>query len=795
MNKTITSLALCCSLLSLAIAVPGSAAPGTKSDWPQWSGPDHNLTSLGNGLFDRESFGLETVWKRPLGSAYSGISIVGDRVVTGFSDGEADFLISLDAATGEEQWRYRISDTYKGHDGSDDGPLASPMIADGKVYGLGAWGHLFALELANGKELWTHQVVEKFGARKPEYGFTTTPTVVGKLLVVETGGDEGRSISAFDRASGELRWSTGDDMVGYQSPIAISVGGEEQILAVTNDHMMGLDPATGKVLWQRAEGDGHDGFSQPVPVGENGVLLTHWPEAALFKISRAGGEYQVEEAWRSPALRGNYAIPIPYEGHLYGFSGRFLTCVDAATGETVWKSRPPGGGNLVLVDGHLVIQAPSGELVVAEATPEGYNEKARVQALDRGYYTRPSFAGGRFFVRNLTDIAAVGVIDQAPAAEAATESAQAQPELRGAIAKLAKQVAAADDKPAVIDAFMAKHSEVPILDGDNVHFVYRGEVADLALVSNLFQDGRGDQPMHRLEGTNFYYYTVPLPKAAHFTYQFTIFDERINDPLNPSTIGPEGREQSQLVTSGWQASADLAEPKGPRGTIEKMPWNSELLGREREVQVYLPPGYADSDARYPVVVYSHGDQALLYGAIDHTLDNLVGSEITPVIVALVPRADWSEFSGSATGDYVAALAKELIPALDGKYRTLTQAKARAVMGVGSAGFASVYAAFDRPKVFGKVAAQSFYRGEMHDELVAMIDAAKSSDTQVVLHFSSHDYKDPNRDFDARRDNKELVAQLEGKGFEPSVIDVDDGAGWGMWRNRTGAILAQLFPAR
>ncbi|MEM7350552.1 MAG: PQQ-binding-like beta-propeller repeat protein [Acidobacteriota bacterium] len=413
------------SLMAAAVAIADSNS-ATHRDWPLWSGPDRNLTSLGNGVFEHKSFGLAKVWSRPLGSAYSGIAVVGEHVITGFSDGESDYLVSLAAGDGKEQWRYRISKTYAGHDGSDDGPLATPMIAGGMVYGFGAWGNLFALNLADGKEIWSHQVVEKFGGRKPEYGFTTTPTVAGDLLVAEIGGDAGRSIAAFDRRTGELRWSIGDDTVAYQSPLVLRSGDKTQILAVTNNFMFGLEPESGKILWQHQhDKDAFDGHSQPVPVGEDGVLLTYWNEAVLFRLEYPEGQgvaasTGVQEVWRSNALRGNYAIPAPYEGHLYGFSGRFLTCIDAATGEAVWKSRPPGGGNLVLVDGHLVIQAPSGEVVVAEATAEGYVEKARVQALERGSYTRPSFAGGRVFLRDLTDIAAVSVTE-APAAASEDE--------------------------------------------------------------------------------------------------------------------------------------------------------------------------------------------------------------------------------------------------------------------------------------------------------------------------------------------------------------------------------------
>ncbi len=789
MEKILTVM-LCLASAGAILAAPD---PGTRHDWPVWSGPQRNLTSLGNGVFERESFGLERVWSRPLGSAYSGIAIVGGHVVTGFSDGESDFLVSLDAESGKERWRYRIADTYKGHDGSDDGPISTPTIAGGRVYGLGPWGHLFALALDDGKELWAVHTVDELGARKPEYGFTTTPTLIGDVLVVETGGADGRSISAFDPATGELRWSAGDDAVGYQSPLALEIGGEVQVLAVTNQHMMGLDPATGEALWQHQHDEGeHDGFSQPVPVGEDGVLLTYWGDSALFKIAKNGGGYGVEEVWRTKALRGTYAIPIPYDGHLYGFAGSFLTCVDAATGETVWKSRPPGRGDLVLVDGHLVIQARSGDLVVAEATPEGYREKARVKALDRGYYTRPSFAAGRVYVRNLSDVAAVGVTDRA--APAPVRQAEAGPQLHGVMAGFVEKVQAAEDKRAVVDAFLAEHPEVPIVDGEWVHFVYRGEVEDLVVGGNLFQDGQ-EHPLHRIEGTDVYFLSVQLPAKSHFTYHFAQFDERMPDPKNPRKVGPEGREQSVLTTAGWEEPAHLAEPEGERGRLEKLTWKSEILGNEREVQVYLPAGYGEGEARYPLLVVNHGDQALELGRMANTLDNLIGRSVAPVVAAFVPRASWPEFAGSQTAEYAKALAEELVPKLEQTFRTRPERAARAVMGPGSAGFASIFAAFKRPGLFGHAAAHSFYKGDLHDDLLAMISDGEKRDLGLVFHTSSHDYRDPSNDFDARRDTEDVVARLEAKGYVPRVIRSDDGAGWGMWVTATDDVLEAFFPAQ
>lgn len=789
--------------------------PREGAGWPVWSGPEGNLTSLGNGVFDRGdgngggTFGLERVWSRPLGSAYSGIVVVDGRLTTTFSDGESDYLMALDASTGAEQWRYRISDTYKGHDGSDDGPLATPTSDGEVVYGLGAWGGLFAVSLEDGSERWRRELVVDFGAVKPHYGFTTAPTVIGDLLVVETGGGDGRSIVAFDRKTGEMRWSTGDDSVGYQSPMVLELGGETQVVAVTDRSLLGLAPETGEVLWthQHTEGDGR-GFSsaQPVPVGEGGILLTDHSESALFQVSKnaegpASEKYRVDETWRSRALRGSLTVPVPYEGHIYGYSGNFLTCVDATTGERMWRSRPPGEGELVLIDGHLVILARTGEIVIAEATPEAYREVSRVQALDRGYFTRPSFAGGKVYVRNLTDIAAIGVTEaSAPDSAGAERAAARRPgagsdwDLRGDFGAFVQKLAVAEKKSEMVESFLAEHPTLPILEGTLVHFVYHGEVEDLAVSGNFIRDG-SEHAMHRVAGTDFYFRSYELPEKAVFTYQFSVFDETMTDPANPQKTGGEDSERSVLATAGWQAPSHLREPEGERGSIEKLQWKSEQLDNELEVQVYLPPGYGEGDGRYPLLVVNDGDQALSIGEMDKSLDNLIGKTVAPVIVAFVPVVSWRETGGSETAEYTRAQVEELIPLLDETFRTDARRESRAVMGQSvsyDTGFAAMYLALHHPGIVSRAAAQSYRHGALKEALMAAASGEKH-DLELVFHWSSYDLLNPIFDFDARENAKSLVAALEKNGYSPKTLESHDGVGWGMWQGRMAEILEALFP--
>ncbi len=788
--KTKVSFLLIAAAVGMALVHPLAAAPA--SDWPLWSGPNRNLTSLGNGAFDRPSFGLERLWTKPLGSGYSGIAVVGELLVTGFSDGEADFLAALDAATGEELWRYRIADAYVGHDGSDDGLIASPTIHDGVVYTLSPRGRLFAVRLADGVELWSYSIVEGLGANKPFYGFGSTPAVVGGVLVVQTGAPDGRSIAGFDRKTGELLWSTEEGVVEYQTPIALGVDGEQQVFAVTSQHFLGLEPRTGKVIWKHehsAEDRRAFLVAQPLVIDEGTVLLSDMPQSTLVRVSKTANGFEVETLWQSRALRGSFSTPVLHEGYLYGYAGRsILTCVDAGSGETVWKSRPPGGGTLVLVDGHLVILAPGGEVVLAEATPEGYREKARVEALERGYYTRPSFAGGRIFVRNLSHLASVGAAGRTPAPAVA---APAEVELLGAFGEFVRKVkAAAEEKrPHLIDEFMAAHPELPVVDGEGlVHFAYRGEVEDLALGGDMV---RREQPMHRVAGTDFYFRSMKLPPAARFEYYFSEFGERRGDPHNPRQAGEGPRARAVLTTRGWQEPAHLREPEGPRGRIEKLGWKSEILDDERELQVYLPPGYEKSGDRYPLLIV-HGTDALTQGKMANSLDNLVGNTVAPLVVAFVPINHYAEY-GSRAPQYTAAVAEELIPLLESSFRTLARPEDRGVMGASNGARFSVYSAFKHPGLFGKVAVQSLFLGDARQgkKHLAVVEGAEKRDLDLYLEWSRYDLKNDARD--ARADNLRLLEVLEKKGYQPVTHEVSDGIGWGGWRQRTDLILEAIFP--
>ena len=241
----------------------------------------------------------------------------------------------------------------------------------------------------------------------------------------------------------------------------------------------------------------------------------------------------------------------------------------------------------------------------------------------------------------------------------------------------------------------------------------------------------------------------------------------------------------------------MREPEGERGTIETLQWKSEQLGNEREVQVYLPPGYSEGDDRYPLLLVNNGEQALSQGEMDKSLDNLIGRTVAPVIVAFVHNANWRELGGSRTAEYTQAQVEELIPLLDKTFRTRAHRDARAVLGqdpYGGAGFSAMYLALLHPESLSRAVAQSYEHGELEDALMAAA-AGKKHDLELIFHWGEYDRLMPFWDFDAKRDAQNLVATLEKNGYSPKIFESNDGPGWAMWQGRAAEILEALFPLR
>ena len=399
--------ALAAVLLTAALA----SVPAAAGEWPQYRGPHQDGRSAETGLIDGwPGAGPAVLWSVELGDGYSGMSIAGDRLFTMYSDGQHEQVLALDAATGEELWRVRI-DSHR-RDGHGGGPRSTPTVDGEVVYTLGANGKLDALRTADGGRLWSSDLVQAFGARVPRWGVSTSPLVLGELLLVDVGGRTGYSLVAFDKSDGEVRWHVETDKPGYSTPLAIEVGGLEQVLFFTGSSLVSVAPEDGRVFWRHPWKTSYDvNAAMPVFVPPNRVFIStsYDKGATLLEIDVAGGDASIREIWRNRVMKNHFNSSVLVGEHLYGFDNAILKCVEAATGDEVWAQRGFSKGSLVYADGQLLVLGERGLLASVEASPRGYRELARHQlfATDTKTWTMPSLAGGRLFVRSQGELVAL----------------------------------------------------------------------------------------------------------------------------------------------------------------------------------------------------------------------------------------------------------------------------------------------------------------------------------------------------------------------------------------------------
>jgi enterochelin esterase-like enzyme/outer membrane protein assembly factor BamB len=781
-------------LICVGMALPTAADTG----WPGFRGPNRDGSAPDASLFEGGAAALSLGWKRALGSGYSAIAVGDGRLVTMFAEGDADLLAAFDVETGDEQWRYRIADTYPGHNGSEDGPISTPLLAGVRVYALGPRGDLVAVEAATGAKIWAKHLVEDFGAVEPFYGFTTSPLLADGVLVVEVGAEEeGKAIAGLDPDSGDPLWTTGHDTFEYHSPVAATIGGRPQVLAAGKSNIYGLEAKSGEVLWSYEHGGDEramGGFTiVPLPAGEDRLFLMNKIDSSvMLQVGENDGRYEARELWSANGIKQSYVTPVYHDGYIYGMSNRILTCLDAATGEIQWRSRTPGDGFPTLVGDKLVIITKPGTLHVAEASSESYNELARLDLFEERSWSEVAYAGGHLFARSMAHLARID-----PGAAAATPGAGAWISGTG-FGRFLAEVDEAEDKNALLDAFLEEQSSFPIVEESGaVHFLYRGEAEDVGIVGDMIGYRRED-PMTRLDGIDLYYWSTRLEPDAAVTYGFIVdyAEEAIADPMSSRPASGLFGEVSWFAMPGWRGPDPFGEADvSTQGRVETVEWESAAReGQQRTARVYLPTGYDDGERRYPVIYVHGGRAALAHGNLKDALDELIGASVEPLIAVFVLE-DEEDPRGDLYHDaYAEMVVNELVPKIDAEYRTIDDPRARASVGAGrGAGEVAVTGAFGHPGLFGRTAGQSTTLSLR--DLEGLERGAEELPMVIYLDWGSYHMRSPHEGWDYAVENRKVWEALQEAGYRPAGGQRNEGFGWPIWNAHTEEILTALFPLR
>jgi outer membrane protein assembly factor BamB len=378
-------------------------------DWPGFRGPERDGVVRGLTIAaDWKASPPRLLWRRRIGPAWSAMAVVGDRLFTQEQRDNAEAVVCLDAATGREVWHHEDAARFS-DDQAGPGPRATPTFADGRLYTLGATGILNCLDALTGEPKWAHDLMAEMGAKRPIWGFSSSPLMVQGSVVVFAEGDEGKTLLAYDARSGKLAWTADAGKAGYGSPQRISADGAEQVLFLSMNGLIGVDPASGAVLWRHALPNG--GLFRPLqphPLGKGRILLASESDGAmLLDVKRDGENWTVSRQWASRALKPSFNDFVVHDGSLYGFDGNIFCCVDARTGRRRWKEGRYGHGQVMLLaePSLLLVVSEEGQVILLKANPQAHEEIGRFQAIEGKTWNHPAIAQGRLYVRNGEEMA------------------------------------------------------------------------------------------------------------------------------------------------------------------------------------------------------------------------------------------------------------------------------------------------------------------------------------------------------------------------------------------------------
>jgi outer membrane protein assembly factor BamB len=347
------------------------------------------------------------LWRRPIGPGWSSFAVNGDLIYTQEQRGQEEIVAAYRLSSGEPVWAHRDAVRFWESNGGA-GPRATPTLEGGRLYSFGATGMLNALDARTGATIWSRDVAAATGVKIPDWGFSSSPLLLETLVVVAAAG----KLAAFDKATGEPRWSGVDHGASYSSPHLLTIQGTPQIVLLTGTGAASVRPDDGTQLWELTFPASAMAATivQPALTADGDVLVGDGTASTMRRIALANASsgWTVTERWASNRLKPYFNDFVVHKGHAYGFDGTILACLDVADGGRKWKGGRYGNGQLMLIADQdlLLVTSEEGELALVSATPDGFKEIARVPALEGKTWNHPVLAGDVLLVRNGEEMAA-----------------------------------------------------------------------------------------------------------------------------------------------------------------------------------------------------------------------------------------------------------------------------------------------------------------------------------------------------------------------------------------------------
>jgi outer membrane protein assembly factor BamB len=391
-------------------AAPGRAAPG-QGDWPQWRGVNRDgvVAAFNEPKAWPEQLTLK--WKVDAGLGYAAPIVVGNRVYL-FERREPDEVLrALDAESGKTVWESKYPAPFKPNPAATSkhgtGPKSTPTFANGKLYTLGMSGIVTASDAASGKQVWQKPAPPV----EPMYHTAMSPLVDRGLVIVHVGGHNQGALTAFDPDTGAVKWTWTGDGPAYGSPIVTDIGGTRQVVVFTQENLVGVDEASGALLWKRPfTTRSTQNTITPLIYGGNLIVSGLEKGVTSFKVLKRDNQWTTENIWENQDVSLYMTNAVIVGDTLFGMShrnsGQFFA-LDARTGKTLWTSPPRQATNTAISHAGdlLFMLKDDGELIIAKASTTDFEPLKRYTVADSATWAAPTVAGNRIYVKDTSSLA------------------------------------------------------------------------------------------------------------------------------------------------------------------------------------------------------------------------------------------------------------------------------------------------------------------------------------------------------------------------------------------------------
>jgi len=399
MAATMTMVLLGCAR---GAAQPGVAA-ADEAGWPDFRGAGR--AAISPHVPAALPASIRCLWKKPLtGLGLSGVSVAGRHVIVADKNAAKthDIWRCLDGASGEQLWQLEYP--AAGEMDYSNSPRATPVIRDGRAWLLGALGHLNCVEVASGRTLWSMNIVERFGAKRPNWGTCSTPLLLAELLIVNPGAADA-SLAALRADTGEVVWRAPGRGAAYASFVVAAPAGVTQIIGYDSISLGGWDARSGRRLWEVIPPSAGD-YNVPTPVVVDGAVIVSTENnfTRRFRFD-ADGRVAARPEAVSRDLAPDTATPIAMDGMLIGVDKR-LVALELTSLRTLWEIEDAAFEEFVMLiggNGRVLAVTGKGEvlLIAAGRSAGKIIGRARLFAgADVEIWSHPAITPGRLYVRS-----------------------------------------------------------------------------------------------------------------------------------------------------------------------------------------------------------------------------------------------------------------------------------------------------------------------------------------------------------------------------------------------------------